>query len=165
MKTILLAFLILLQFSVLSQGKDITLKSENIEIKGTLLCPENSEKIPLAIIISGSGPTDRDGNNPKMTNNSLKMLVESLYNNGIATVRYDKRGIGESTIINFNEKDLRFENYITDAENWVELLKNDARFSKIIIIGHSEGSLIGMIASQNKAVDKFISVAGISSNA
>ena len=129
------------------------------------MCPENSEKIPLAIIISGSGPTDRDGNNPKMTNNSLKMLVESLYNNGIATVRYDKRGIGESTIINFNEKDLRFENYITDAENWVELLKNDARFSKIIIIGHSEGSLIGMIASQNKAVDKFISVAGISSNA
>lgn len=164
---ILLFFFVFLSIETSAQilGKDITLKSESIEIKGTLLCPENSEKIPLAIIISGSGPTDRDGNNPKMTNNSLKMLVESLYNNGIATVRYDKRGIGESTIINFNEKDLRFENYITDAENWVELLKNDARFSKIIIIGHSEGSLIGMIASQNKAVDKFISVAGISSNA
>ncbi len=104
---ILLFFFVFLSIETSAQilGKDITLKSESIEINGTLLCPENSEKIPLAIIISGSGPTDRDGNNPKMTNNSLKMLVESLYNNGIATVRYDKRGIGESTIINFNEKD------------------------------------------------------------
>ena len=54
------------------------------------------EKTAVVLIIAGSGPTDRNGNNPMMTNNSLKMLAKELQKNGIASVRYDKRGIGES---------------------------------------------------------------------
>ena len=113
------------------------------------------------MIIAGSGPTDRNGNNPMMTNNSLKMLAKELQKNGIASVRYDKRGIGESKNSGLQEIDLRFEDYVQDVEGWIKLLKEDDRFSNIIVLGHSEGSLIGMIASHKQEAKKFISIAGI----
>ena len=112
------------------------------------------------IIIAGSGPTDRDGNNSMMTNNSLKLLAEGLVKNGIASLRYDKRGIGKSTNVSISVKDLRFDHYINDVSSWVEKLKSDTRFSEIIIIGHSEGALIGSVAAKNESVDKFVSIAG-----
>lgn len=137
----------------------VVLETGSGNIEGTLLVPETTEGIPVALIIAGSGPTDRDGNNPMMKNNSLKMVAEGLSENGIATLRYDKRGIGASQAIGLEEKDLRFEDYIKDAKAWVKKLKNDKRFSEIIIVGHSEGSLIGMIAV-NKDITKFISLSG-----
>ncbi|EJL64146.1 alpha/beta hydrolase family protein [Flavobacterium sp. CF136] len=142
---------------------DLTLKINSEEIFGTLTAPDLSQKYPVALLISGSGPTDRNGNNVIMKNNSLKMLAESLAKNGIASLRFDKRGIGASKASAKSEENLRFENYIDDVKSWVDLLKKDNRFSKIIIIGHSEGSLIGMIAS-GKA-DKFISIAGAGDSA
>lgn len=139
----------------------ITLQTETGNIEGTLLVPESKNKVPLVLIIAGSGPTDRDGNNPVMKNNSLKMLAEGLVENGIASVRYDKRGIGESKNAGVSESELRFEHYVQDAQAWVDFLSKDSRFSEIIVLGHSEGSLIGMIAAQNSEVDKFISLAGV----
>jgi uncharacterized protein len=141
----------------------ITLKTKKGEIFGTLITPEKFDKIPVALIIAGSGPTDRDGNNPMMKNNSLKILASELSKNGIATLRYDKRGIAESKAAGKSETDLRFDDYANDAEEWIQLLKQDKRFSKVIVIGHSEGSLIGMIASTN--ADKFISIAGAGKSA
>lgn len=138
-----------------------TLQTETGNIEGTLLVPESKNKVPLVLIIAGSGPTDRDGNNPVMKNNSLKMLAEGLVENGIASVRYDKRGIGESKNAGVSESELRFEHYVQDAQAWVDFLSKDSRFSEIIVLGHSEGSLIGMIAAQNSEVDKFISLAGV----
>ncbi|MDO7486185.1 alpha/beta hydrolase [Peribacillus frigoritolerans] len=114
------------------------------------------------IIIAGSGPTDKDGNtigNPGK-NNSLKMLAESLAEKGIASIRYDKRGIGENMQLTGKEEDLRFEQYIDDAAAWVKFAKKDGRFSKVGIIGHSEGSLIGMAAAKKTETDIFISLAG-----
>ena len=145
--------------------KAISLETKTGKIEGSLLCPRNAEKVPVVLIIAGSGPTDRNGNNPMMTNNSLKMLAEGLFKNGIASVRYDKRGIGESTVAGLKESDLRFENYVEDAESWVALLKKDKRFSEVIILGHSEGSLIGMIAASKDNVDRFISIAGVGTTA
>jgi len=142
---------------------DLTLKINSEEIFGTLTAPNLSQKYPVALLISGSGPTDRNGNNVIMKNNSLKMLAETLAKNGIASLRFDKRGIGASKASAKSEENLRFENYVDDVKSWVDLLKKDNRFSKIIIIGHSEGSLIGMIAS-GKA-DKFISIAGAGDSA
>jgi len=148
--------------SLFAQGSEeaISLKTKTGEIKGTLLCPTANKKTPVVLIIAGSGSTDRNGNNPIMTNNSLKMLAESLYKHGIASLRYDKRGIGESQNAGLKEQDLRFGNYVEDAQNWAALLKKDRRFSEVIIIGHSEGSLIGMIAAQQNNTDSFISIAG-----
>lgn len=134
------------------------LKINNDQLYGTLTTPDLTKKIPVALIIAGSGPTDRNGNNPMMKNNSLKMLAEELAKNGIASLRYDKRAIGESKAAGGSESSLVFENYIQDAKSWINYLKQDKRFSKVIIIGHSEGSLIGMAASAK--ADKFISIAG-----
>ena len=136
----------------------LALKINNDQIYGTLTTPDLSKKFPVALIIAGSGPTDRNGNNPMMKNNSLKMLAEALAKNGIASLRFDKRGIGESKAAAGPESALVFENYTEDVKSWINLLKQDKRFSKLIIIGHSEGSLIGMIAGAK--ADKFISIAG-----
>ena len=156
----LLIFLLFIPLVSFGQEEEITLETKTGDIKGSLLIPSVSEKTAVVLIIAGSGPTDRNGNNPIMTNNSLIMLAKELQKNGIASVRYDKRGIGESKNSGLQESDLRFEHYVKDVEDWVELLKENDRFSEIIVLGHSEGSLIGMIASQKNEVEKFISVAG-----
>jgi alpha/beta superfamily hydrolase len=137
----------------------IVLHTPTGNIFGTLTTPKTFGKIPVALIIAGSGPTDRDGNNSMMKNESLRMLAYSLANNNVASVRFDKRGIGESNGAAKTEADLRFEDYITDAKGWVELLKKNEHFSKVMIIGHSEGSLIGMIAALHSA-DGYVSIAG-----
>lgn len=136
----------------------IILKINTDQLFGTLTTPDLIKKYPVALIIAGSGPTDRNGNNPMMKNNSLKMLAEALAKNGIASLRYDKRGIGESKASAISEQSLVFENYTEDVKSWINLLKQDKRFSQIVIIGHSEGSLIGMIAGAK--ANKFISIAG-----
>ncbi len=138
----------------------VKLETKTGTLEGTLIVPNEKKKVPVALIIAGSGPTDRDGNNPAMKNNSLKMLASALSKNGIAALRYDKRGVGKSQRAGGNEEELRFEHYISDAKDWVELLINDKRFNEVIIIGHSEGSLIGMVAAQKKGIDKFISISG-----
>ena len=142
------------------QEMPITLQIKEGKIKGTLLLPDSFKTGPVALIISGSGPTDRDGNNPQMKNNSLKLLAIELAKQHIATVRYDKRGIAESGDIKVEEKDMRFENFVSDVKDWIKLLKADKRFTKVIVIGHSEGSLLGIIASNTEKPAAFISVAG-----
>nr|WP_299340204.1 alpha/beta hydrolase [Allomuricauda sp.] len=160
--TLQIAFLFFFAIGVYSQKteSEIILETESGNITGSLLYAPVPKKIPIALIIPGSGPTDRNGNNPMMTNNHLKMLAEGLFENGIASLRYDKRGIGASSMKGLQESKLRFEDYVNDASAWVDLLKSDDRFSEIVVIGHSEGSLVGILASQNEDVAKFISVAG-----
>lgn len=128
-------------------------------IFGTLTLPKNFQKGEVGLIIAGSGPTDRNGNNPVMKNESLRMLAYGLAAHNIASLRYDKRGIGESRAAAKSEADLRFEDYINDAKEWIRFLKKDDRFTKVVVIGHSEGSLIGMIAAYQYA-DGFVSIAG-----
>jgi len=139
--------------------QSVILKTATGEIFGTLTLPtNNNKKFPVALIIAGSGPTDRDGNNMSMKNNSLKMLAEALAKQGIASLRYDKRAVAESRKSAKSELDLRFEDYINDAKGWIDFLLAKNQFSKVIVIGHSEGSLIGMIAVEERAT--FISIAG-----
>lgn len=161
MKTILFILSLASVLSVFSQtSEEVIIVSDSIEIHGTLLIPTGLDKMSVVLIIAGSGPTDRDGNNSVYQNNSLKMLAEALADSGIASLRYDKRGIGASDAPNFPESDIRFEDFIKDAEEWINFLQVDKRFHSITILGHSEGSLIGMVASQKNGVNKYISVAG-----
>jgi pimeloyl-ACP methyl ester carboxylesterase len=160
-----LIILLFAAYTTFATEVPITLKTKTGEINGTLLLPMATNDISVALIIAGSGPTDRDGNNPMMKNNSLKMLAEELLKLNIATVRYDKRGIAESAKAMTAENDLRFETYINDAKEWIDLLKKDKRFARVIVVGHSEGSLIGMIAAQQAKADAFISVAGVGNSA
>jgi len=156
---VLLSFLA--NFGAFGQtGTPITLHTVSGNIEGALLIPETKGALPVAVLIAGSGPTDRDGNNPIMKNNALKMLATALYHHGIASLRYDKRGIAASQSAGADESKLRFDQYIEDAVGWSRLLKQNKKFNKILIIGHSEGSLIGMEVAQKAWIDKFISLAG-----
>ena len=139
---------------------DIQLKTDSGAIAGTLTLPGKQTGVPVALIIAGSGPTDRNGNSAFTRNDALKLLAHALADNGIASVRFDKRGIGGSMKAGKKEADLRFETYINDAADWIRLLKQDKRFSKIVVIGHSEGSLIGMVAAAQAGADQFVSIAG-----
>ncbi|MFD1205382.1 alpha/beta hydrolase family protein [Sporosarcina contaminans] len=143
-------------------GDAVEVQLEDGMMSGLLEMPKGDGPFPLMVIIAGSGPTDRNGNSPLIPgkNNSLKMLAEQLADNGIASIRYDKRMIGENAKLGGKEEDLRFDDYIEDAAAWVNFAKADDRFSKVGIIGHSEGSLIGMVAAEKTDADMFISIAG-----
>lgn len=165
MKKTLFAIITLLFFSTaIAVEKEIVLNTPSGDIHGMLMMPDSCDtQYPLVIIIAGSGPTDMNGNTigSELQNNSLKMLAEGLAANGIASIRYDKRGIGKSRAACIDEEELRFEHYIDDAAGWADMYADDARFSTIAIAGHSEGSLIGMVAAQkSKAVKAYISIAG-----
>ena len=139
----------------------IALSTDTGQINGSLMMPSPGKKVPVVLIIAGSGPTDRDGNNRLAgTNNSLKMLAAALADGGIASVRYDKRGIGASMAPGMREADMRFETYVNDAALWVAKLNADERFSGVAVVGHSEGSLIGMLASKGQSVRAFVSLSG-----
>jgi pimeloyl-ACP methyl ester carboxylesterase len=135
-------------------------------LAGTLMLPAASGKVPVALIIAGSGPTDRDGNSALIPghNDSLKMLAAALARQGIASLRYDKRGIGASRAAMTSESALRFDDLVDDTARWVATLKGDARFSTVTVIGHSEGSLVGMLAARatgaRAGADGFVSLAG-----
>ena len=88
------------------------------------------------------------------------MLAEELALKGIASLRFDKRGVGKSQSAKVDESDMRFEIFSNDVVGWVDLLKSDKRFSKIVLLGHSEGSLLCILAAQKGKVDGLVSVAG-----
>ncbi len=139
---------------------EISITNKNANIYGTLRLGDKTKPTIVALIIAESGPTDRNGNTPGRENNSLSMLANALGSNGISTLRYDKRGVGKSKNASIKEENLRFEDYVSDAQAWINKLKADKRFTKIVVIGHSEGSLVGMIAVQHAPADVFISISG-----
>lgn len=162
----LASVLVLCSIGSFAQHADsVVLQTSGGAIFGTLTVPANKGPLPVALFIAGSGPTDRDGNNPLMKNNSLKFLGEALNAQGIATLRYDKRGIAASTAAGPKEADLRFDTYVNDASALISSLKADKRFSKVIVIGHSEGSTIGLKAVSMAGADAMISIAGPGSSA
>ncbi len=150
----------------------ITLETPTATLYGSLERPKSPSRVPVVLIIAGSGPTDRDGNSAMLPgpNNSIKLLAEDLAARGTASVRYDKRAIGETgkamllaaqrTKSVPREEDLSFESYIDDAVRWGKQLRSDRRFSTLTVLGHSEGSLIGMVAAQRMGANAFVSIAG-----
>jgi pimeloyl-ACP methyl ester carboxylesterase len=145
----------------------IVLDTPTGKIAGSLILPSSTGPMPVVLIIAGSGPTDRNGNSSALpgANNSLMLLAQALGEAGIASVRYDKRGIAGSLPAGASEADLRFETYVDDAAGWVAMLRRDPRFSSVTVIGHSEGSLIGMLAAKKAGANAFVSVAGVARGA
>ena len=129
-----------------------------VSLAGTLLLPIRSELqyLPGVVLIAGSGPTDRDGNNPLIPArvDTLKLIAEGLGRAGIATLRYDKRGIGSSTqmprgTLAEQERFFAWDNYVRDvAAAHGELLKHDEiKPYATALLGHSEGGLLALAAA------------------
>ena len=150
-----------------AQESPIVLHTKTGDVKGTLSLPSKTKNIPVVLIISGSGPTDRNCNSALgLKSDAFKHLADDLRKKGIASVRFDKRGVGESTLTGVKQEDVRFEHFVQDVKEWIDMLSVDKRFSKVIVAGHSEGSLIGIIAtSNNPKVHGLISIAGPGDNA
>jgi pimeloyl-ACP methyl ester carboxylesterase len=138
----------------------VELRTPTGTLAGSLIKPLTG-KPPVVLIVAGSGPTDRDGNSALgLRAAPYRLLAAALFARGIASVRYDKRGIAASAAAGPSEAALRFDDLVADAAAWVEQLDADASFSRVGVVGHSEGSLIGMLAAQRGRCAAFVSLAG-----
>ena len=158
MKWFILLFFISLEAFSQEKNYDSLQVSIDPEVQGTLLSPKGENQPPLAILIAGSGPTDRDGNQALFKNNSLKYLAEGLAQKGIATFRYDKRVIAQINKATVQEEKMTFEDEVNDALLVINHFKD--KYKKIILIGHSEGALVGLLVAQKVVVSKFVSISG-----
>jgi pimeloyl-ACP methyl ester carboxylesterase len=129
-------------------------------LHGGIDLPSGKGPFPVVVAVAGSGPTDRDGNQPNAKNDGLKMLGKALASQGIAVLRYDRRGIGQSKMPTLKEEDLRFDMLTDDVAAWIRLLRKDKRFRHVGILGHSEGALVGLLAAKRERVDAYVSLAG-----
>ncbi len=136
-------------------SEEILIKNDTIQLPGTLTFTKKHQ--PLVIWIHGSGNVDRNGNQGALIKaNYIKQLRDSLNQKDIAFFSYDKRTANPK-----NSEFLKgtlFLDFVKDAQKVIAHFKKDKRFCKITLIGHSQGSLVAMLAS--KDVDKFVSIAG-----
>ncbi|MDY6922721.1 MAG: alpha/beta fold hydrolase [Pseudomonadota bacterium] len=129
----------------------VTLAAEPAPLHGTLLTPEGQTRA-VAVILPGSGPTDRDGNSPLgIRAATYRLLAEGLAGQGVATVRIDKRGIGESRAAGLREEDLRFGHLAADARAWAADAAARTGQPCAWLIGHSEGALVALAAVEGGA--------------
>jgi alpha-beta hydrolase superfamily lysophospholipase len=142
--------------------REIVVHTSSGNLYGTLVIPVNNELGIIALIIPDFGLTDRDGNSPQAgENNSLKMLAEDLAREGISTLRLEKREVSESKNSAIVKSGVRIEDMAEDAVSWLRFLKKDSRFNKIVVVGHGEGALVGMLASEIADIEYFVSIAGL----
>jgi uncharacterized protein len=138
--------------------ESVSLQTPTGALFGTLISAGKT----AALIIAGSGPTDRDGNSAlNLRTNVYKLLAEGLAANGISTLRYDKRGVGASQAAMTAEQDLRFQTYVDDARAWAHELKLRNGVKRVWLIGHSEGALIAeKVAEDNPKTCGLILISG-----
>lgn len=141
-----------------------TIKSGALELGGTLTVPRNATgRVPVVVIIAGSGPTDRNGNSliGGIRPNSYAQLAWQLAGKGIASLRYDKRAM-PGMKGTFDMTRMTLDDFAADARAAAESLARDVRFSRVILLGHSEGSSLALIAGRaGPPVAAVISVSGL----
>lgn len=156
-RVILFLLLYALSFTINSQTKNIEviLNNNGISLEGTLTY--SNEKQPLIIWVAGSGNIDRNGNQlPMIKANYIKQFRNEITQQNIAFFSYDKRTANQENFKKF--KNIVFEDFVSDVKLIINHFKTDYNFSEIILVGHSQGSLTAMLASEK--ADKFISLAG-----
>ncbi len=140
---------------------EFAVNSGTVKLAGTLTIPAHAHMpMPVMIIVAGSGPTDRNCNGPSFSTDAYKKMAHQLAMQGIASYRYDKRGIGASEPKNLKEEEMRFDDLVHDLKNIIATFEKDDRFTSVVVCGHSEGSLVAMLAVEAK--QKYISIAGAS---
>lgn len=165
-RKLLLSVVCCLSFALVfaQNEQEISLEREGGKLFGTLSEPSSAKATHVVLMISGSGPTDRDGNSAMgLKTNKFKMMAEALAAEGIASLRYDKRMIGKSQFAGYTEADMTFDDMADDAAAWVKFLKG--KYEKVIIAGHSEGALVGTVAFQKEAADAVIHISGAGKSA
>ena len=118
-------------------------------LSGTLLQPSPSS--PIVLIVPGSGPTDRDGNSPLgITAAPYRQLAEALANEGVATLRIDKRGMFGSKTAVPDANAVTIADYAADVHAWAKAIRARTGAACIWVLGHSEGGLVAVTAAQQR---------------
>lgn len=141
------------------EERDVAIEAGGVTLRGTFALPGGSERVPGVLLLAGSGPTDRNGNQPRLQNDTLRLLARGLGTVAVASMRGDKRGVGGSIAAGLREEDLRFDQYVDDAVQWIAFLRAQPRIGPVFIIGHSEGALIATLAAQRTPVDGLVVIA------
>ena len=137
------------------QTQEVSFNNGDAVLKGTLVMPENaSSQTPVLLMVTGSGLQNRD--EEFFEHKPFAVIADALARQGIATLRYDDRGFGESTgdLVNVTTEDFK-----NDALAGVELLRK--QFKRVGILGHSEGGTIGLMLAAEGKVDFVVSLAGM----
>lgn len=130
-----------------AEERPVTLRRDFGVLYGTLLVPEGGSGV-VALVIAGSGPTDRDGNNPLGVRcDAYRLLAGALADAGIASLRYDKRAIGASRYEDPGAvAEVTIDDFVDDVVALAGWLAAEG-FAKVVLIGHSEGSRIALAAA------------------
>ena len=142
-----------------ARNEDVELVTPTGTLHGTRRLPAGRGPFASALIIAGSGPTDRNGNSPLGSPDLYRKLAEALSDVGVASLRYDKRGVADSAPALTHEEDVRVETLVDDAVGWLRWWKLDRRVGPLIVVGHSEGALLGTLAVQQEPVQGFVALA------
>jgi pimeloyl-ACP methyl ester carboxylesterase len=140
---------------------DLTIATPTGTLAGTILKAGDGKL--AAVIITGAGPANRDGNSPVNGGRGIyRDIAEGLAAQGVTTLRFDKRGIGQSAVAMRGESELRIETYAGDVRAWAAELKKRSSASCIWLVGHSEGALIAtMAADSNRDICGIVTLAGV----
>jgi uncharacterized protein len=157
-----LAAVVVATAGAMAADTQVSVEGPSGVLKGTLSSPEGGPKAPVAIIIPGSGPTDRDGNNPLgVTAASYRLLADALSAKGVSTIRIDKRGMFGSGAAAADADNIRMSDYAADVRAWRAEAQKRASAPCAWLIGHSEGSLIALItAREPEGICGLVLVAG-----
>jgi pimeloyl-ACP methyl ester carboxylesterase len=159
-RAIVAAFAVLLSISLSAVNACAEESRINVgAIDAVLTIPPGVERPPVALLIAGSGSTDHDGNGPQIKPATLKKLSEQLLARNIATLRYDKRGAGGWKAAFGHPEDFRFKDYVDDAVLLVNFLRGSGKFSRVVLVGHSEGGLVAILAARRVPVDRLVLLA------
>lgn len=136
------------------QTQEVSFSNGEAVLKGTVTLPENyTQSTPVLLMVTGSGLQNRD--EEVFEHKPFAVIADALARQGFATLRYDDRGFGESTgdLVNVTTEDLK-----NDAQAGIELLRK--QFTRVGILGHSEGGTIGLMLAAEGKVDFVVSLAG-----
>jgi len=140
-------FTFLIAAAAVAVGMPVTAPGPQGPLEGTYL--DAGKHTPVVLIIPGSGPTDRDGNNPLgITAAPYRLLAEALATQAVSSVRIDKRGIGGSKGAVADGNKVTIADYVTDTHNWIAAIRKRTGVQCVWVLGHSEGSLVALAAAQ-----------------
>ncbi|GAA3999336.1 alpha/beta hydrolase [Sphingomonas humi] len=142
----MLSMLIAAAIAAAPQTSEVTAPGAQGDLAGTMI--DAGKDAPLVLIIPGSGPTDRDGNNSIGKTGTYRMLADGLAKRGISSVRIDKRGMFGSKAAVADPNQVRIADYVTDVRSWIWKLRGDDSKKCVWLLGHSEGSLVALASAQ-----------------